>query len=139
LNIAFVLTLVAWWSGFDFSNGLMHALTTYPGLHIGLALASSVTAWLNAGLLWHHLNRIELAPTVEPKQFWAVAVAGSVMATGLVLLVPDAQVWVAWTLIERVAQLLMFVMFGAAVFAATLLLFGLRARDFQRPSDAQTR
>ena len=139
LNIVFVLTLVAWWSGFDFSGGLMHALTNYPGLHIGLALASSVTAWLNAGLLWHHLKRIELAPTVGPKQFWAVAVAGSVMATGLLWLVPDAHVWVAWTLIERVTQLLLFVVLGAGVFVATLWLFGVRTRDLQRPSDEQTR
>lgn len=133
LNIVFVLTLVAWWSGFDFNDGLMQALASYPGLHVGLALASSVTAWLNVSLLWRHLSRIELAPKMRPNQFWAVVVAGTLMAASLMVVVPDVQVWVDWTLIERAAQLLMFVTLGAAVFAAILWLFGVRASDFQRP------
>lgn len=139
LNVVFVLVMVAWWSGFDFENGLMQALTSYPGLHVGLATASSVTAWLNAGLLWHHLKAVDLAPRIALKRIVAVGVAGLVMAIGLLLAVPATEDWVAWTLFKRVYQLLAFVGLGAVLFAAILWLFGLRPSDFQRPSDEQTR
>ncbi|HEY7906092.1 MAG TPA: lipid II flippase MurJ, partial [Wenzhouxiangella sp.] len=139
LNVVFVLAMVAWWSGFDFSHGLMKTLASYPGLHVGLATASSVTAWLNAGLLWHHLKAVDLAPRIAPKRAMAVGVAGLVMAMGLWLVVPGTQDWVAWTLFRRVYQLLAFVGLGAVLFAATLWVFGVRPDDFQRPSDEQTR
>ncbi len=139
LNVIFVLMMVAWWSGFDFSGGLMNALASYPGLHVGLAMASSVTAWLNAGLLWFHLKKVGLAPKVAPKRIVAVSVAGLVMGLGLLLGVPATEEWVAWTLFERVGRLALFVATGAALFATVLWLFGVRPRDLHRPNVEQTR
>lgn len=139
LNVVFVWGLLHWFDSAEDGARLWVRLASTPGLHVGLALASSVTAWMNAGLLWWHLHRLSLAPKLSLKQFGVVMVAGVLMALVLIWWVPEQDVWLRWSVIERGAQLLISVMMGAGVFAVTLALFGIRRDDFMRPDETQTR
>lgn len=138
LNVVFVLGLLQWLGPND-GNHLWASLASTPGLHVGLALASSLTAWLNAGLLWWHLRRLSLAPSLKPTKAGAVLIAGVFMALALLWWVPPLDVWLDWSLVKRATQLSVSVLMGAGVFAITLVLFGIRRADFVRPDDAQTR
>lgn len=139
LNVIFVLTLAQLWSQGDWSLGLFATLAGVPGLHAGLALASSLTAWLNAGLLWRGLHRVGLAPTLALKRWIQVMVAAAAMAVVLLIGLPNIEQWLAMSLSSRAVQLALAVVIGAVVYAITLWLVGVRLVDFSRPDDTETR
>lgn len=133
LNILFVLTIIAWLSGGDFGAGLFATLAAHPGAHVGLALASSASAWLNAGLLWRHLTGEGLRPR-PGLRIVGLAVLGSIaMAGALVLLVPPDPSWLDAGLARRAIWLLAAVGGGAAAYAAVLWVGGLRPQRLARP------
>jgi len=105
-----------------------------PGPHAGLALATSLAAWVNAGLLFRVLKTRQV---YEPCPGWprlslqigcAVIALGTVLALGM----PALQVWLAWPVGSRVTGLLVWVMVGAAVYFLLLHLGGLRVRTLMQ-------
>jgi len=133
LNVLFVLAIVAWLAGGDFGDGLFATLAAHPGAHIGLALASSASAWLNAGLLWRHLGRDKLAPTPGFRPLVAAALGCIGMAAVLITLVPGTAWWIAAGLPVRIGALVAAVAGGALVYGLVLLAAGLRPRQLLRP------
>ncbi|MEO1576931.1 MAG: lipid II flippase MurJ, partial [Pseudomonadota bacterium] len=98
--------------------------------HAGLALATVLSAWLNALLLLRGL-RAEGAFRAGPG--WPllllrVLVACAAMSAVIAWLGGDPQDWVPMTGRERVVRLLGVIAAGAAVYAAALLAMGLRPR-----------
>lgn len=113
MNVAFVVPLVLW---------------AVPGPHAGLALATSVAAFLNAGLLWRGLRRRRV---YQPVAGWGLLLFRSGLACAAmigVLLwgVADPVVWQGWTLWQRLAHLSGWIMAGALVYLLALLALGLR-------------
>ena len=133
LNVVFVLAITRWLSGGDFSAGLLATLAAHPGAHVGLAAASSLSAWLNAGLLWWFLRGPGLAPRLPWKRTGQIAFAGLVMAMALVALAPPLETWIEAEVWRRAGWLGLAVSGGAAVFTLTLVLAGLRPDDLARP------
>ncbi|RMF96498.1 MAG: murein biosynthesis integral membrane protein MurJ [Gammaproteobacteria bacterium] len=99
-----------------------------PGPHAGLACATSLAAFLNAGLLWRGLVRDGAwRRTPGWGRFLAqVLVAAGLMGGVLVWLLPDTPAWLAAGLLERCAWLAAAVAGGAALYALALLLAGVR-------------
>ena len=103
--------------------------------HVGLALATSLAAFLNAGLLFLGLRRegvLRWAPG------WRVALLRLLAATSMMLavllwLVPPNEQWLAWQWWERALQLGLLVAAGLAAYLAAQLAMGLRGRDFYAP------
>ena len=139
LNVVFVLTLAHFGSAGDWQLGLFATLAEVPGLHAGLALASSLTAWLNAYLLWRGLGRVDLAPTMPLKRLTQVAVAAGAMAGVLWTGLSQLQPWLEVSLLARAVQLGLAVVVGAGAYAIILWLVGVRPVDFYRPDSTQTR
>lgn len=103
--------------------------------HAGLALAISLGAWLNAGLLLAGLLRGE---SYQPAHGWAsfalkVVVATGVMACLLLISVPQFD-WIALQSQPalRAALVLGLVAAAGGVYVLTLMLMGLRPRQFLR-------
>lgn len=101
----------------------------WPLAHAGLALATSLGAFINAYLL---LNKLLKEKIYQPADGWGlfflrVALAGFVMAAGLYFLV-EAQWWHHWGSVERVINLLKWIIIGCAIYTACLVLTGLRLR-----------
>lgn len=98
--------------------------------HTGLALASSLGAFVNAGLLYYYLRR---ADVYRPGAgwagiFWRIAVACAVMTLVLWLGSAEVQIWIERSAIQRVEWLLLWIAAAMAVYFATLGLLGVRPR-----------
>jgi len=133
LNVVLVVAFVAWLAGGDFSAGLLPTLAAYPGAHVALALASSLTAWLNAGLLWWKLAEVGLAPRLPVRQGIRVMLAALFMAVSVWLVVPASDVLLAASVWQRLGHLFTAIALGLVVYAAVLALLGLRPADLARP------
>lgn len=102
--------------------------TGLTGPHAGLAAATSVAAVVNAVLLYVGLRRNQV---LRLSSGWRillvrVAVACAVMGLVLVLLSRPLDWWIMSTLTERIIMLAASVILGAAAYAITLLVSGLR-------------
>lgn len=101
--------------------------------HAGLALATVLSAFLNAGLLWHGLHR-QGVYKVQPG-FVAMLlrfVAGIVvMCACLLWLQPPLQAWFDWGLRQRILQMVLLVVSGLCAYLVTLLLLGVRLRHLR--------
>ncbi|ACL74283.1 integral membrane protein MviN [Thioalkalivibrio sulfidiphilus HL-EbGr7] len=103
-----------------------------PGPHAGLALATGLSALLNAGLLFRGLRR---DGHYRPHPGWRaflmqVAVAALVMSLALWFATPALEDWGQWPAMERVTRLLGLIALGSAAYGATLLALGVRPRQF---------
>jgi putative peptidoglycan lipid II flippase len=100
-----------------------------PLAHAGLALATSLGAFINAILLLRKLlqDRIYL-PAKGWGSFFARIIAASMAMSVCLYNFVDAAWWPQWSAGERVINLVMWIAIGMAVYALTLLLTGIRPR-----------
>lgn len=105
--------------------------------HAGLALATGLAAWINAGLLYRGLRTqaVLLHGRGIAGKVTKIALATTIMGGLLVVLTPSLAAWSqlpAWPRMVTLGELLLA---GIVVYAAALLALGLRPRDFlRRPS-----
>ena len=104
--------------------------------HVGLALAISLGACLNAGLLYYKLRRHDI---FRPQPGWALYLAKvgvALVAMGAVLwwATGDDAAWLAAAAWWRVGRLAMLVALGGATYFGSLWLLGFRLRDFAKRS-----
>ena len=102
--------------------------------HVGLALATSLAAFLNAGLLLRGLRK-EGVYNFQPG--WLVFLlrllaANCAMALFLVLVAGPWEEWLDWRIWHKVAQLSVLVVGGVFVYMATLYAGGLRWKHVYR-------
>jgi putative peptidoglycan lipid II flippase len=105
-----------------------------PLKHAGLALAIGLGACLNAWLLYRGLRRQGI---YAPQPRWGafigkVVLAVALMVAALVLAAPGPAWWLAAGAAPRAGVLAALVALGVAVYAACLLAFGFRLRQFSR-------
>ena len=103
-----------------------------PGPHAGLALATSVSALLNAGLLYRGLLKAGiLRPTRGwPRLLLKVVVACALMALLISYFVPPLELWLQASLLTRCLWLTAAVFGGAMAYVAVLFAVGVRPADF---------
>jgi len=121
LNIIFVVSLLA---------------IEFDGVHTGLALATSLGAYVNSGLLLYWLLKTGVYQPLMgwPKYYLQVVTASTVMAVVLWLYSGDAQLWYAMAFMQRLLWLMLWVFAGVGIFAIVLWLLGVRPRQLIRPT-----
>jgi len=102
--------------------------------HAGLALAISLAACLNAGLLYRGLRQHGI---YAPQPGWAgfslrLSVALVVFGVALWFGAGETSDWLRWGITERLLRLAALLGFGIVVYFATLGILGFRLRDFKR-------
>ncbi len=102
--------------------------------HVGLALATSLSAFVNAGLLYRGLRK---QGVYQPVKGWAVYVlrlffANSLMACALAASLYFVSDWSALSLIERISTMAIVCVMGVLIYVFALLLSGLRLRDLKQ-------
>jgi putative peptidoglycan lipid II flippase len=117
------------------SNVVLNLLLVIPLAHAGLALATSLSAFVNAGLLYFYLHK---RGDYEPGGGWTVylirlAVAVVIMALVLRFLVPGLDTWLDWNVYQRLLNLLLWVVLGAICYFVSLLLLGIRPKQMTAP------
>jgi putative peptidoglycan lipid II flippase len=118
------------------SNIILNLILVVPLAHAGLALASSLSAYINAGLLFILLRKTGLKIALRPIMNIILKSILALTAMSLVLLyaVPESQVWFEWDVYYRISLLLVFVTAGAMIYLITLWLSGLRLRHITSPN-----
>jgi putative peptidoglycan lipid II flippase len=99
--------------------------------HVGLALATSLSAWLNAGLLLRGLRRSDVL-VLQPG--WArflgrLAVATLAMALVLAWMTPPDGDWQLWHWWQRGMRMALLVIAGLAAYLGVQFALGGRLRD----------
>ena len=101
--------------------------------HVGLALATSIAAFLNAALLYRGLrgeNVFRILPGWGKFAFQSLA-ANLAMASVLWLLLGQWDRWYDWSLMDRVLRLGALCLAGMATYLAVLLALGIRMKDLR--------
>jgi len=101
--------------------------------HVGLAIATSMSAFLNAYLLLRGLRCRGIYTTTEGWQvfFVRLAISLSLMMVALMVLLSYWPVWVDWQVWSRVWRLTVICVLGAAIYFLALVCCGMRARDIR--------
>jgi putative peptidoglycan lipid II flippase len=120
LNLLFVLPLMYFWN---------------IG-HLGLALATSVAAYINAGLLLRGLVR-EGVYRVQPqvgRYVLRLVLATTAMWLVVAAIVSEPAQWLAWSWDQRALQMALVCIAGVATYVVVHLLLGTRLRHLRAPS-----
>lgn len=137
LNVLFVVAIASWLAGDAFQGGFLAMLSEHPGAHAGLALASSVSGWINASLLWRGLRHESLTPRLPWLRVGQVAAGSLVMALVILALQPPAPLWLEASTPWRVGMIALVIGAGALSYALVLLIAGLRPRHLVRPAGVE--
>jgi putative peptidoglycan lipid II flippase len=115
------------------SNMVLNILLVFPLAHAGLALATSLSACINATLLFRGLRG---QGVYRPEQGWVSLIVRGVVASalmGLMLLwgAGNLSQWLDMGTWDRVLRLAGLVVGGVLLYFSVLFLLGIRARHFR--------
>lgn len=124
------------------ANMLLNVVFVLPLLHyynlghVGLALATAVSAWLNALLLLRGLRREGVYRASPAWRLFALRLmtATGGMAVVLWCLLPEVSHWVQWGWQRRVVELAILCAAGMVVYLLVHLLTGSRLHQLRAPS-----
>ncbi len=119
LNICFVVPLAYYW---DIG-------------HMGLAAATSIAAYLNAGLLLRGLLRdgVYRRHAGWRRYTLRLVLATAGMALAALALTPGVDTWLGWDWQQRALRMALVCAAGVAAYLAVHLLLGTRLRDLRTP------
>ena len=108
----------------------------WPAPHAGLALATTLSAFLNAGLLYLGLKKIGVYSPQKGwlKLFLQTFLAASIMGGVVFSLSGELSFWVTATAIERIIQLLWIIPTGAVTYFVVLWASGVHFSQLMRPA-----
>lgn len=106
----------------------------FEGPHAGLALASSVAAYLNAILLFRGLRKRDV---YQPERGWirlwiAVILACTTMGALLVFMTHDTDSWLQAAAALRIKNLTLTITFGVIIYIFTCMVLGLKKHHLLR-------
>jgi len=115
------------------TNMALNIALVFPLAHAGLALATTLSASLNAFLLFRGLRR---EGVYVPQSGWPLLLLRGIAASALLTLAlywgaGGLSEWTSAATSDKVWRLLGLVVGGALVYAAALLAFGIRLRHFR--------
>ncbi len=116
-------------------NIILNLVLIKPLAHAGLALATSISSMLNAGLLWRGLIKKHTF-TMQPgwlKLVAQMALAIALMATITLWLAGDWHRWLVMSFWSRLWRLVTFIVVGFAAYFGVMFATGMRLRDFTAP------
>ena len=115
------------------ANIILSLMLVWPLKHVGLALAISIAAYLNAGMLFLRLRQIN---AYEPGTGWwwlylRVAIASGAMAFMLYCNKGDLSLWLAGDVYERVFRLTFWIIAGFVVYVLIMVVLGTRPAELK--------
>lgn len=116
-----------------FSNMVLNIILVFPLQHAGLALATSISAAINAFLLFRGLRKEQV---YQPDDGWLwllsrIGLASLLMAVTLFLMSPDMTFWLNSARWDKIFWLLGLISAGAMVYFAVLYIVGVRVQHFR--------
>ncbi|MDA0822204.1 MAG: murein biosynthesis integral membrane protein MurJ [Proteobacteria bacterium] len=119
------------------SNVVLNIIFVIPLAHAGLALATSLAAFINAGLLFRALR---IRGFYKPNPGWTLysvklVAACLVMSVVMVSMSSEQAVWSAADALTRTRMLVVLIIAGSAAYFSSVFAFGIRFHHFSRHSD----
>lgn len=115
------------------SNMILNIIFAVPFGYVGLAIATALSATLNAGLLWFGLYKSGVYQRQEQSVavLFRIVCSGVVMAGLLFYMTPALAQWAEFSLLESVLHLTGLIIGGAIVYLLSNLILGLRLNHFK--------
>ncbi len=112
-------------------NMVMNLILIIPFAHVGLAAATSISAFVNAGLLYWYLTKQQVFTPLEGwlKLLMQVVLATVVFVLFLVYLNPEVKLWLDFGVWHRILWLLGLVMGSILVYFGVLFALGFRLKS----------
>lgn len=134
LNFLLIAVLFEAWAPADLKvMPWLDGIARLSGLHVGLAVASSLSNWLQFALLWRYLKRAGVyAQQPGWTTHWLRLILASV--TMAAVLMAGIWLWPDWTTVHVVTRgwhLAALVTVGAAVYVAALFASGFRIENLR--------
>jgi len=118
------------------ANIVMSLILVFPLKHVGLALAISLAAFLNAWLLYRRLRRLQVY--CPGKGWWwlflRIAIATATMGWVLYCVRGELDLWLAIDANERVFRLGVWISAGILVYVLVMALLGTRLAELRMTS-----
>ncbi len=112
------------------SNMVMNIVLVFPLAHAGLALATALAAYLNAGLL---LKGLREQNVYRPEKGWGLFLAKVVVAcllmASVLMQAEELSLWLEWSVSERSLHLLFWIVAGFMAYLIALLIMGVRPKQ----------
>jgi putative peptidoglycan lipid II flippase len=111
-----------------YANIVFSAMLVFPLKHTGLALATTLAAVINAGMLYRQLRSDGIYQALPGWRSFLLRVTLSTLAMAVVLYVGtgDLDGWLMASSAERIARLALWIPVGLLVYGALLWLAGMR-------------
>lgn len=115
------------------SNMVMNLILILPLAHVGLAIATAFSSWVNAGLLLFGLVKLKLFHFQRKLYVLLLQLfAANVLMLVFLLSFNEAgEQWLAWNTMARSGYLAFLCFGGVLCYGIGLLLVGIRPRDFR--------
>ncbi len=122
------------------ANIVFNLLLVMPLKHAGVALATSLAAYVNSGLLLRALLRSGVYRAERGWGRFALQVGGACLAMGLVLGYGrgDLATWLAWGAAQRAAHLALWVTAAGITYVVALAVLGMRPAHLLEAPSADT-
>ena len=133
-NVLFIAVLFRLWATpAQLAGSWLQGIAQVPGLHVGLAIASSLSSYVNFLLLWHWLKREGVYRRMPgwSRHWWRLGVACAAMVA---VLLAGRWLWPDWShvaVLERLWHLMVLVVAGGGTYVAALFALGFRLRDLR--------
>ena len=113
------------------TNIVMNLILIGPFAHVGLAAATTISAFVNAGLLYWFLQKQQVFTPLSgwAKLFTQVLIANSILVCFLLYLSPEVAQWHAFDVWGRMAWLFGLVLGSIALYAMSLWVLGLNPKQ----------
>ncbi|MGF1685586.1 murein biosynthesis integral membrane protein MurJ [Photobacterium japonica] len=115
------------------TNMVFNAIFAYFYGYVGLAMATALSALVNAGLLYRglHIGGVYRISKATLAFVGRLVVAGVVMVATLLQALPAMNEWLAWSFLHRAAWLAGLIGIGAMVYLIAVLVLGIRPRHLR--------
>jgi len=115
------------------TNIILASILFFPLKHAGLALATSLTSALNAGLLFYLIRKDDsYEPGKDWKIFWARLIfASTVLLIFLIITKTDLIIWFNWDSFTRLWHLAILCIGAVIIYLTGLFISGMRLKDFK--------
>lgn len=119
------------------SNMGFNLIFAIPFGYIGLAIATSLSALLNACMLYRglHLQGVYRVSKQTMIFFVKIVCATAMMVMALVYLLPSTAAWVDWHTGERIMHLVRLIGIGGLTYLITLIILGIKPWRFRQAQE----
>ncbi|KMT64880.1 murein biosynthesis integral membrane protein MurJ [Catenovulum maritimum] len=115
------------------ANMVFNLALIFPLQHAGLALATTLSALMNASLLYYHLNKLGVfVITLELRNLLIrIVLAVIAMSACLYVLIPSSADWLSFSQLERISYLTIYIGLGGGIYLLSLFMIGFRPRHIK--------